>query len=151
MVNGLMIDDEGQRLLANLAQHLLVCLILYRFLRRLAVPGALPAVAVFGLHPVCVETVAWISEQKNTLSTAFCLAAALAYSLLVQMIVRANGRDSAVAAAVGSDRKGNVSVLFYVLAIGLAWVSRWIAYALYVSVAFVWFVPDRRIETVVKP
>ncbi len=65
--------------LANVALHLAACLLLYRVLRRLAVPGALFAVAVFALHPVCVETVAWISEQKNTLSTVFYLGAALAY------------------------------------------------------------------------
>ncbi len=65
--------------LVNVALHLAACLLLYRVLRRLAVPGALFAVAVFALHPVCAETVAWISEQKNTLSTVFYLGAALAY------------------------------------------------------------------------
>jgi tetratricopeptide (TPR) repeat protein len=63
----------------NLVLHLATCALLYRILRRLAVPGALLAAAVFALHPVCVESVAWISEQKNTLSTAFYMAAALAY------------------------------------------------------------------------
>jgi uncharacterized membrane protein len=72
------------------------------------------------------------------------LGAAVAYGILVQTIIRANGRDSAVALAVGSDLKGNLSLVIYAAGIGLAWVSPWIAYGLYVAVAVVWFVPDRR-------
>jgi uncharacterized membrane protein len=72
------------------------------------------------------------------------LATAVAYGILVQLIIRANGRASAVATAVGSDVKGNVSIGLYIIGIGLAWVSPWIGYALYVAVAIVWFVPDRR-------
>jgi tetratricopeptide (TPR) repeat protein len=65
--------------LANLLLHLAACVLLYRVLRRLEAPGALLAASLFALHPVCVESVAWISEQKNTLSTVFYMAAALAY------------------------------------------------------------------------
>ena len=65
--------------LVNLVQHLFAAGLLALVLRRLAVPGARLAAAIFVLHPVHVESVAWISEQKNTLSLVFYLGAALAY------------------------------------------------------------------------
>lgn len=65
--------------LTNVALHLLNAGLVALLLRRLKVPGATLAACVFALHPVQVESVAWISEQKNTLSTAFYLAAAIAY------------------------------------------------------------------------
>ena len=57
-----------------------------------------------------------------------------------------HGRDSAMAAALGGDFKGVISVVIYAVAIGLAFVSEWMALALYVAVALMWFVPDRRFE-----
>jgi uncharacterized membrane protein len=72
------------------------------------------------------------------------LGAGGAFSLLVHAIIRVNGRDSAVAKAVASDFKGNISLVIYAAAVGLAFVSPWIAYVLYAAVAVMWIVPDRR-------
>jgi uncharacterized membrane protein len=75
---------------------------------------------------------------------AVLLAAGLAYAILVRALIQANGRESAVAEAIGSDVKGNASLVLYAAGVGLAFVSPWISYALYVAVALMWFVPDRR-------
>jgi uncharacterized membrane protein len=74
------------------------------------------------------------------------LMAAIAYLILQRRIIRVQGSDSLLAHAVGSDLKGRISPLFYITAIPIAFVSRWIAGALYVAVALWWLVPDRRIE-----
>ena len=76
--------------------------------------------------------------------------AAISYSLLQWAIVASNGRSSTLAVAVGSDLKGKLSIAGYVVAIPLAFVSPWIAVVLYVAIALMWFVPDRRIETILK-
>jgi uncharacterized membrane protein len=75
------------------------------------------------------------------------LCAALSYTLLQRQIIRVNGRESLLAVAVGQDLKGKLSALLYLLAIVLAFVRPWVAIALYVVVAMVWLVPDRRIES----
>jgi uncharacterized membrane protein len=74
------------------------------------------------------------------------IGAALSYTILVRALVRTNGPDSELARAIGDDRKSKFSLILYALAIGLAWVSPWIAYGLLVTVAIIWFVPDRRLE-----
>lgn len=65
--------------LANLFQHWIAALLVVLLMRRLALPGAWLAGTLFALHPVCVEAVAWMSEQKSTLSAVFYLSGALAY------------------------------------------------------------------------
>ncbi|MGA9898567.1 MAG: tetratricopeptide repeat protein [Terriglobales bacterium] len=65
--------------LANVALHALAACLVVLIVRRLALPGAWLAGLIFALHPVCVEAVAWISEQKSTLSAVFYLAAGLTY------------------------------------------------------------------------
>jgi uncharacterized membrane protein len=73
--------------------------------------------------------------------------AALAYTILKDTIVADQGPGSRLAAAVGGDVKGKLSLAFYVLAITLAFVNQWFSDALYVLVALMWLVPDRRIES----
>lgn len=74
------------------------------------------------------------------------LMAAIAYYILQRTIIAQQGRDSLLAAAIGKDRKGKLSPVFYLAAIPLAFVSPWISSGLYVLVALMWLVPDRRIE-----
>ena len=76
------------------------------------------------------------------------LMAAVAYYILQRTIIRQQGPGSLLAAAVGTDRKGKLSPLIYLAAIPLAFVSPWIASGLYVFVALLWLIPDRRIERV---
>jgi uncharacterized membrane protein len=76
------------------------------------------------------------------------LMAAVAYWILQQIIIASQGRDSLLKKAVGSDWKGKLSPLIYVIAIVMAFWSQWIAQGLYVLVALIWLVPDRRIEKV---
>jgi uncharacterized membrane protein len=74
------------------------------------------------------------------------LLAAIAYLLLQHAILRQEGPDSTLGAAVGRDRKGKVSPLIYAIAIPVAFLHPWMAAALYVVCALMWLVPDRRIE-----
>jgi uncharacterized membrane protein len=76
--------------------------------------------------------------------------AAIGYTLLQAAIVVCNGRSSKLGAAIGSDFKGKISLFTYVVATPLAFVSPWISVVLYVAIALMWFVPDRRIETAVE-
>ena len=76
------------------------------------------------------------------------LMAAIAYYILQRAIIAKEGRDSLLASAVGRDWKGKLSPVLYLIAIPLAFVNSWIASGLYVLVALMWLVPDRRIERV---
>ncbi|HLY75760.1 MAG TPA: TMEM175 family protein [Planctomycetota bacterium] len=79
------------------------------------------------------------------------LCAALAYTILQATIVRRHGPDSLLASAVGRDSKGKLSLGLYVAAIGAAFLLPWISYVLYILVALIWLVPDRRIEKKLHP
>ena len=96
-------------------------------------------------------TTAWMGENHfATVPTAIygvnLLACGVAYTILVRTIIAQDGPDSKLAGAVGVDRKGWISLAMYIVSIPLAFVNRYIAGAIYVIVALVWFVPDRRIE-----
>jgi uncharacterized membrane protein len=96
-------------------------------------------------------TTAWMGENDFAPTPAAAyglvlLAAALAYYALQESIIRDQGRGSRLARAVGRDRKGKLSPLLYLTAIGLSFVDRWFAVAIYVGAALLWLVPDRRVE-----
>lgn len=71
---------------------------------------------------------------------------AIAYSILVVKLIKHEGKDSTLAAALGEDWKGKLSIVIYVVAIVFAWINTYISFGLYVAVACIWFIPDRRIE-----
>ena len=94
---------------------------------------------------------AWMGENHFAkLPTAVygvaLLMPALAYSLLQKAILRREGQDSTLATALGRDIKGKISPVLYVAAIALSFVSPLLAGIIYVSVAVMWLIPDRRIE-----
>jgi uncharacterized membrane protein len=93
----------------------------------------------------------WMGENQfarapTAVYGAALLMAAIAYYVLQRTIVRHQGAHGALAKALGRDVKGKISPVLYLAAIGLAFVLPWISYTLYVLVALMWLVPDRRIE-----
>ncbi len=78
------------------------------------------------------------------------LMAALAYTLLQTRILAADGPDSLLRTAIGRDRKGKLSLVLYLIAIGLAFASPAASGAIYVATALMWLVPDRRIERILR-
>ena len=93
----------------------------------------------------------WMGENHfatwpSALYGVVLLLAGIAYFILAQALIAVNGRDSALAKAIGNDVKGRVSIMIYLAAIPLAFVAGWLALALYVFVAVMWLLPDRRIE-----
>ena len=72
--------------------------------------------------------------------------AAISYTILVRALLTQHGKDSTLAQAIGKDFKGYISLAIYFTAILLSFVQPWIGFSLYVLVAIIWFVPDRRIE-----
>lgn len=98
-------------------------------------------------------TTAWVGENHSApIPTAIygfvLLMAAIAYFILQRRIIVSQGSDSLLAAAIGKDWKGKLSPVLYLAAVPLAFVSVWISDGLFIFVALMWLVPDRRIERV---
>ena len=97
-------------------------------------------------------TTGWMGENHFAeLPTAaygvVLLAAAVSYTILQTLIIGHQGEKSKLHEAIGKDRKGKLSMLVYLVAIPLAFLNQWISDGLYVLVALMWLVPDRRIES----
>jgi uncharacterized membrane protein len=97
----------------------------------------------------------WMGENHfASLPTALygvvLLLAAVAYKLLSNAILREQGEGSVLAAALGRDFKGTISPILYVIAIPMAFLEHWVSYGIYVGVALLWLIPDRRIEVHLK-
>jgi len=100
-------------------------------------------------------TTAWMGENHGapTPTAVYGVAlllAGISYYILQRAILRLEGPRSTLASAIGRDLKGKLSPVGYVLAIPLAFVQEWLAWTLYVVVALIWLVPDRRIERIVS-
>ena len=93
----------------------------------------------------------WLGEDRLTsgpvaIYGVVLLMAGVAYYVLVRALLAGHSTDSPLAKAIGSDFKGKVSLVIYASAIGLTFINPWLGLALYVAVAIIWLVPDRRIE-----
>ena len=98
---------------------------------------------------------AWMGENNfATVPVAvygvILLFAAIAYYILTLTLIAHHGQGSTLATAIGRDSKGKISLLTYALAIPLAFVKPWLGCALYILVAVIWIIPDRRIEKTFK-
>ncbi|MFZ0094298.1 MAG: TMEM175 family protein [Pseudolabrys sp.] len=98
---------------------------------------------------------AWMGENllaplPTAVYGAVLLMPAIAYYLLQRAIVRKQGAHSVLASALGSDMKGKLSPVLYVAGIALAFIAPWLSILIYVSVAVIWLVPDRRIENILR-
>ncbi|MFZ1950945.1 MAG: TMEM175 family protein [Pseudolabrys sp.] len=98
---------------------------------------------------------AWMGENllaplPTAVYGAVLLMPAIAYYLLQRTIVRKQGAHSVLASALGSDMKGKLSPVLYIAGIALAFIAPWLSILIYVSVAVIWLVPDRRIENILR-
>jgi len=97
----------------------------------------------------------WMGENHfaaapTALYGVILLMAGNAYSILQRTIIAKEGKDSLLAKAIGKDYKGNLSLILYLSAIPIAFYQQWISQILYLVVALMWIIPDRRIERTLK-
>ena len=98
---------------------------------------------------------AWMGENRFAgwpvaLYGVVLLFAAVAYFILARVLISVHGRDSTIAAALGADFKGKISIVICVAAIGISFILPVASCVLYVLVAVLWLIPDRRIEKVLE-
>ena len=96
-------------------------------------------------------TTGWMGENHFApapvaLYGVVLLFAAIAFRILQQLIINSQGQDSVLKKAIGSDWKGKLSLIVYAIAIPMAFASRWVSLGLYLFIALIWLVPNRRIE-----
>lgn len=99
---------------------------------------------------------AWVGENQFApipvaLYGVILLFAAVAYFILTKTLIDHHGKDSSLAIALGKDFKGKISIVIYALAIVISLINSWLASALYILVAIMWLIPDRRIERTIIP
>ncbi|HWU42074.1 MAG TPA: hypothetical protein VN132_01510, partial [Bdellovibrio sp.] len=98
-------------------------------------------------------TTAWMGENHFPVGPVALygfnlMMSGIAYYILTRALLRVEGPESALARAVKCDNKGKISVVLYAIAIGAAFFQSWISYLIYVGVAGMWLIPDRRIEKI---
>lgn len=94
---------------------------------------------------------AWMGENQFSkwpviLYGFILMMAGVAYYILAHCLTGVHGKDSALAQAIGKDKKGILSVALYIIGIAFSFLNPWIGFSFYVIVAIIWFIPDRRIE-----
>lgn len=97
----------------------------------------------------------WMGENHFTTATVFLygvvlLCAAIAFFILQRFIIKSDSQDSLLATALGKDLKGKISPIFYIIGIFGAFINVWISGAMFVLVAIIWLIPDKRIENALK-
>ena len=94
---------------------------------------------------------AWMGESHFAkwpivMYGAVLLMCAISYTILAQILIGITGPHSALALAMGKDRKGKISIVIYITAMSVSLFCTWVGLALYATVAIIWFIPDTRIE-----
>ncbi len=94
---------------------------------------------------------AWMGENHFsqfpvTLYGILLIMNAVAYTILIVQLIKHHGKESVLAKAIGDDRKGKLSILIYTTAIAASWINTNISIGLFILVACIWFIPDKRIE-----